>query len=96
MLIGAIFYYKDILRLFESPRIYAGNKLRKRDAARGLPSSALFREKRLRAKTACPTEGQENNDDDDNADKGWLREAEDVSGVKFSDYIPSGQDVAIS
>lgn len=42
------------------------------------------------------TEGQEINDDgdDDNADEEWLRVAEDVSGVKFSDYISIDQDVA--
>ncbi|GFT67234.1 hypothetical protein NPIL_254231 [Nephila pilipes] len=33
--------------------------------------------------------------DDNNADEEWLRVAEDVYGVKFSDYIAIDQDVAI-
>ena len=39
----------------------------------------------------CPTERQENYND---ADERWLRVADDVSGVKFSDYIFIDQDVA--
>ncbi|GFT87443.1 hypothetical protein NPIL_184041 [Nephila pilipes] len=51
---------------------------------------------RLRVKNhEGPTEGQENNNySDDNADEEWLHVAEDVSGVKFSDYISIDQDVA--
>ncbi|GFT99046.1 putative tick transposon [Nephila pilipes] len=41
----------------------------------------------------CPTERQENKDDDDNADKERLLVAEDVSGAKFSDYISIDQDI---
>ncbi|GFT97369.1 hypothetical protein NPIL_502741 [Nephila pilipes] len=32
--------------------------------------------------------------DDDNADEGWLRVADDVFGIKFSDYISIDQDGA--
>ncbi|GFU25922.1 hypothetical protein NPIL_102861 [Nephila pilipes] len=40
-------------------------------------------------------EGQENNaDNDDNADEDCLRLAEDVYGLKFSDYISFHQEVA--
>ncbi|GFT84855.1 hypothetical protein NPIL_156371 [Nephila pilipes] len=34
------------------------------------------------------------NGDDNNTDKEWLHVADDVSGVKFSDYISIDQDVA--
>ncbi|GFT81272.1 hypothetical protein NPIL_359231 [Nephila pilipes] len=41
-----------------------------------------------------PTKGQENNDDGGNADEEWLSVAEDVSGLKFSDYIFINRDVS--
>ncbi|GFT67241.1 hypothetical protein NPIL_523651 [Nephila pilipes] len=41
------------------------------------------------------TEGQENNDGhEDNSGEEWLSVAEDVSSVKFSDYISIVQDAA--